>query len=439
MSFSARRSPSSCLSTEMPGASALPYDDSSQDDSTIDIVYPSGKLGAMTRRSNEIKELLPNKSSDNYDRVSSLLKELIAKRTKFVPACRQQHEVVGISQVDLNDFMLWESKHVNTINVFCDRVVKWIDEFRGIYDKAVSPDDSVSRSSACSSIASMRAKLVGRKIKVETKRKLIQETSLLKENEMKAKIAHEELQLSLLRETKELKIRYETEEINKLEQVLSGSISPSVTSRLGSTSLDLYVPKFKNVLEKQNDLALMLAKNQVLSQLPHNEPEIFDGNDITLYQSFVLSFERTIETRCEDSIDRFYYLQKYTRGRPRELVLSCNRKDATNSYSEARALLHGNYGDEFQIAHKYLERLDNWPTIASESVVALDEFVTYLTMCDNMMVNTNYLNQLNSLKEIKNIVMKLPYDLRKTFRREISTYEDKSTLTFHSLVSFVTR
>ena len=56
----------------------------------------------------------------------------------------------------------------------------------------------------------------------------------------------------------------------------------------------------------------MLVKNQALSQLPNNEPDIFDGTDITKYHSFILSFERTIESKCISDEDRFYYLQRYT-------------------------------------------------------------------------------------------------------------------------------
>ena len=68
----------------------------------------------------------------------------------------------------------------------------------------------------------------------------------------------------------------------------------------------------------------MLVRNQALSQLPNNEPDTFDGIHITKYHSFMLSFERTIESKCISDKDWIDYLQPSTKCRPRELVISFN-------------------------------------------------------------------------------------------------------------------
>ena len=56
---------------------------------------------------------------------------------------------------------------------------------------------------------------------------------------------------------------------------------------------------------------------------------------------------------------------------------------------------------------------NNWPVIADENISKLDELATFQT-CYNLMKNKSYVNQLNSLKEIKYIIMKLPYYYEKT-------------------------
>ena len=120
-------------------------------------------------------------------------------------------------------------------------------------------------------------------------------------------------------------------------------------------------------------------------------------------------------------------------------MTSCNSSSAEGGYRKARALLHENFGDEFLIAHKYLEKLDAWPVIAPEDVSALDKFHTYVSTCLNMMENMNQLNQLNSLKEIKNLVMKLPYNMRIQFRKELAGLYNNSDINFSTFVKFVSR
>jgi len=151
----------------------------------------------------------------------------------------------------------------------------------------------------------------------------------------------------------------------------------------------------------------------LMSRLPCNEPDCFDGSDVTMYTSFILSFQRIIEDKCTNDVDRFYYLLHYTKGKAHDLVLSCNGPSPLESYRKARELLRETFGDEFIIAHTYLEKLENWPSVASDDLKALTDFSVFLSSICNMMKNMSYFSQLNSLKEIKNVVMKLPYDMRK--------------------------
>ena len=71
-----------------------------------------------------------------------------------------------------------------------------------------------------------------------------------------------------------------------------------------------------------------LLKNQTLNKLPSNEPSTFDGEDVTEYRSFVISFESLIERNCSLDEDKYYYLMKYTKKDAHELVKSCFDKDA---------------------------------------------------------------------------------------------------------------
>lgn len=55
----------------------------------------------------------------------------------------------------------------------------------------------------------------------------------------------------------------------------------------------------------------------------------------------------------------------------------------------------------------------SWPQIPSEDLAALDDLNVFLVSCLNMLSEMDHLNQLISLNEIKSIIMKLPFELRK--------------------------
>ena len=174
-------------------------------------------------------------------------------------------------------------------------------------------------------------------------------------------------QIRLRNEAENLKIECEYEEIKTIETGLNnlqtsyGGVDARMDVQPGSRLSGVGVCCLSDVLNKQNDLSLLLLQNQALALLHNTEPESFDGEDITKFSSFILSFERTIETRCTNDTDQFYYLQKYTKARPRELISSCNGIDSTKAFAQARRILLKNCGDEFRIAHKYLEKLQTWP------------------------------------------------------------------------------
>lgn len=85
-----------------------------------------------------------------------------------------------------------------------------------------------------------------------------------------------------------------------------------------------------------------------------------------------------------------------------------------------------------------LDQLYNWPTIRSEDSTELNKFASYLTTCSNLMKNMSSLNQLNSLRDIKEIIMKLPFDLRKAFRSNVDKQVlQNKTVNFKLLVDFV--
>ena len=68
------------------------------------LIYPSSRLGPMTRKKNEIAELMTTNSADNIDLVSLKLGELRSKKTKFATACTQQQTLPNVGKYELMEF-----------------------------------------------------------------------------------------------------------------------------------------------------------------------------------------------------------------------------------------------------------------------------------------------------------------------------------------------
>ena len=189
-----------------------------------------------------------------------------------------------------------------------------------------------------------------------------------------------------------------------------------------------------------NELLAALLKTQASLELPNIEPKIFSGEDVVEYNTFKLSFQRLIEEKCLSNEDRYYYLLRYTSGEAHRLVSSCQHPDAKKAYESAKTLLDSQYGNEHIIAQQYLEELARWPSIKSEDSVELNKFAMFLTTCLNMMTRMSALNQLNSWRDIMEVVMKLPYDLRRSFRSLASKkIEENKVVDFKLLVDYVNR
>ena len=131
----------------------------------------------------------------------------------------------------------------------------------------------------------------------------------------------------------------------------------------------------------------------------------------------MISFERLIEKKCSNPEDKYYYLLHYTEGEDKQLVFSCHEpSSAENSFKQAKKLLENRYGNEYVLAQKYLYKLRNRQPIKSEDPTELNNFASFLTTCLNMMNKMSALSQLNSWRDLQLIMLKLPFDLQKTFK-----------------------
>lgn len=223
----------------------------------------------------------------------------------------------------------------------------------------------------------------------------------------------------------------------------SSQISPTtqarpLESRDSTSSSAIQGPDLATILQRQNSLTDMLVKQQLRSTLPRGEIPVF-GGDILQYRSFLHSFEHIIESKTTDDEDRLHFLIQYTRGLPQELVRSCQHMSPNRGYQKAKQLLKQHFGNEYRISCAYIEKALFWPSIKSEDPKALQAFALFLRSCCNAMEDLEFMEELDTVANMRSMALKLPYKLRERWRTKAFELQEQrgSKVKMVDLVSFI--
>ncbi len=202
-----------------------------------------------------------------------------------------------------------------------------------------------------------------------------------------------------------------------------------------SSTPDSYMIK---ILENQNNLTQILVKQQLLSTLPQGSIPPFDGQ-IMEYKSFIHCFENMIENKTENNRDRLQFLIQFTKGQAQKLVKSCEYMTPDRGYQKAKELLKVNFGNEYKISCAYLEKALSWPQIKSEDSRSLQDYAMFLRSCCNAMEEMEYMEELDTVSNMRSLVFKLPYKLRERWRNKAYELQEERSrrIRILDLVSFV--
>ncbi len=162
-----------------------------------------------------------------------------------------------------------------------------------------------------------------------------------------------------------------------------------------------------DIMRRQNEITTLLVQQQQRSSLPKRDIHIFDGDPLH-FHAFMRAFENGVESKSDSSSDCLHFLEQFTRGRPRDLVRSCQHMDPARGYAQAKILLQQNFGDEQRIAAAYIEKALSWAPIKSEDVKALQDFSLFLRGCLNAMNEVQYMFEMNMPANMLTVIKKLP-------------------------------
>ena len=181
------------------------------------------------------------------------------------------------------------------------------------------------------------------------------------------------------------------------------------------------------VTPPKGDIQLLLHQQQeaiMALTLPQPEVPVFSGDPIG-YCEFVRAFENLVERKTSSPSTRLYYLLQYTSGSVQDLVRSCLTMPDAIGYKEARRLLAERYGQPYNIATAYVDRVINGAPIRTEDGPSLQKFSILLTSCRNTLKEIGYLNRLENPDSLRKIVERLPYPLRLKWRDLVDTISQK--------------
>ena len=433
--------------------------------------FPSARLAAVTRKKNEICDLLRKEDATEIIILTKLYGEYLDKVDKLIQAVQENEKKCSAAQK--NDLLAWYEPHRISILEFRLRMDKHLNEEREVRQSgSASSKSSKPASSVRSNVSSARVRLAEKKAETTAEEEYVKKLKIIEEEKRRRDRVRKEDELRRNLEEEEENARFECKlreaeverkkteqrilerELNELEGSACSSVidlqstlssneepTPIGPSDHGAVATsNAFETKLLAVMQNQNEISQSLARNQEKSALPRKEVQHFDGTDLTKFEGFIQSFKRVVENRCDDDADRLYYLEQYTKGAAHQLVKSCSYRDATKGYNAAMKLLQQEYGNEYVVAAAYLSKLEDWPTIKGEDAKALKELSVFLMTCESYMDEVSALNQLNGPKEIRNITLKLPFELRRRWRdTALSISDSGKPITFKDLVSFVRR
>lgn len=146
-----------------------------------------------------------------------------------------------------------------------------------------------------------------------------------------------------------------------------------------------------------------------------------------------------MKSKTSSSRERLYYFKQFTCGNVKEHVRLCHHLPPDKGYREARSLMKKKFGDDYRVAATYKSKALNWPGLKAEDGTALKRFSIFLMRCRNAMEGTKYLAKLEHFDTIQRLIMKLPFNMGKTWRRLVENImeTEERSVTFSDLTKFI--
>ena len=168
------------------------------------------------------------------------------------------------------------------------------------------------------------------------------------------------------------------------------------------------------------DMQTMISyvkKSIDVNSTPTGKPFIFTGSPLQ-YPTWRASFDLLVSEKDISQAQKLTVLLSHVGGEAKEWIEYYMMSGSENVFEEAMQALEDNYGDPFEVADAFRDKLESWPKIGGSDFKSLKKYAQFLKQCKIAMDSNEHLEDLNNPRQFKNFVKTLPVHLIQRWSRE---------------------
>ena len=256
-----------------------------------------------------------------------------------------------------------------------------------------------------------------------------------------------------------------TTNMNTMPHLASAQVYPHTTanttqhSELRSLQCELQILKTKEEIRKvqhrltlpldasnisqqdtaMNNSMLNLVKKSVdINSLPPTKPFVFSGNAID-YPRWRSMFDLMVESKDLHPHQKLVYLEEFLSGEALDAVQGLNVLSTPDAYIEARKILDDRFGDPYDIADAYIDKLEKWSQIDPNDSKGLRKYSDFLRQVTVAKQTFTELSRLDDPRVLRCFPNTLPPTLLYKWSRLAGSHklDNKSHATFEQYAEFV--
>ena len=184
---------------------------------------------------------------------------------------------------------------------------------------------------------------------------------------------------------------------------------------------------------------LNLVKQSVdINSLPPTKPFVFSGNAID-YPRWRSMFDLMVESKDLHPHQKLVYLEEFLSGEALDAVQGLNVLNTADAYIEARKILDDRFGDPYDIADAYIDKLEKWTQIDPTDCKGLRKYSDFLRQVMVAKQTFTELSRLDDPRVLRCFPNTLPPTLLYKWSRLAGSHklDNKSHATFEQYAEFV--
>ena len=184
-----------------------------------------------------------------------------------------------------------------------------------------------------------------------------------------------------------------------------------------------------------------MCTQMALSRLPPAEPDVFDGQDQLRFPIWRIAFDSLISYGNMTDTNKLNLLNKYVGGQVKAAIEGYLLLPPSEAFQAAYNLLVKRYGDHYNMAKAFRDRLRAWPKVGATDISGLRDFVDFLRQCQIAQRKFEVLKSFNDEHENSEMVRKLPAWLSRQWARKVAAQRESigKYPTFEEFVDFLSQ